>query len=299
MERTPSGAAPPRTSMDSGDDGGERRRSSERSSNDGHLKKTASRTNPPPMKEVVNTDTSPTGSRDSVDSRDSVGSAHSVGSGHSVGSVASVQVDLRARVRGKRVTLVGVNRVGFTAAFGSACDEEKKVWMEGDIPKWCESVAAFSGVVDVVCGDRRFASFNAVSKCDGHAPRGISVVQGHNAREDKGKFEILRTFVRQRSLREFGSLRATGVVVTGQVICGDFGSDSFLRFMVLGKTACSLYALERTASAWQVSCLADSEAYKGPETPRGVILGEPSKFIFSLGISGAHPPGVRGVAIQL
>ena len=193
-------------------------------------------------------------------------------------------VDLRARVRGKRVTLVGVNRVGFTAAFGSTCDQEKEVWMVDDMSRWCLSVSKSTGVVDVVCGDRRFASFNAVSTCADHAPRGISVVQRYNAREDKGKFDMLRVFVRRRTLRrvsgavEFGSLRATGVVVTGQVICGDFGSDSFLRFMVLGKTASSLYALERTASAQKVGCLADSEAYEGPETPRGAILEEPLFF---------------------
>eukprot|EP00756_Hemistasia_phaeocysticola_P020367 Hpha_TRINITY_DN15716_c1_g1::TRINITY_DN15716_c1_g1_i1::g.37684::m.37684 len=47
----------------------------------------------------------------------------------------------------------------------------------------------------------------------------------------------------------------------GQAICGDFGSASVLRFMVLGAVSSSLHPLERIAAQWRTQVLADDEAY--------------------------------------
>ena len=181
MERTPSEAAvdlpPPRTSIISVEDGGGGRRGSRLSC---------------------------TGSWSSQNS-----SARSSNDGH-VGNTQRVEsVTLRVLPKWKRVSLACVNRAGYAALLGtgmSKWDYEKDEWMAKDISQFVVAVNAEGGVVDVLSGDRRFASFNAVKACDSHAAQAVRVVQQWSAEEEEEE-------------GGFASLRLSGVVVTGQGLC--------------------------------------------------------------------------------
>eukprot|EP00756_Hemistasia_phaeocysticola_P033675 Hpha_TRINITY_DN16476_c5_g2::TRINITY_DN16476_c5_g2_i1::g.160566::m.160566 len=110
-----------------------------------------------------------------------------------------------------RVSLAAVNTLGYLATNSDLSGETHNVWMSGDIEKWCSTVFELKGVVDLMAGDRRYATFNARQGCAAHAS---AAVEALSSREGQ----------------------VSGCVVTGQAVCGDFGSESVLRFMVLGVT---------------------------------------------------------------
>eukprot|EP00756_Hemistasia_phaeocysticola_P033670 Hpha_TRINITY_DN16476_c5_g1::TRINITY_DN16476_c5_g1_i3::g.160562::m.160562 len=150
-----------------------------------------------------------------------------------------------------RASLAAGNMVGYlteTADLGGLAHD---AWMSEDVEKWCSTVVALKGVVDLIGGDRRFASFNARQGCMGHASAALEALW---SRGEGGEW--------------------SGCVVTGQAVCGDYGSSSVLRFMVLGRTPSSLYPLERIAAQWRIKALADAEAYSAAcYTWDGKVLG--------------------------
>eukprot|EP00756_Hemistasia_phaeocysticola_P020371 Hpha_TRINITY_DN15716_c2_g1::TRINITY_DN15716_c2_g1_i2::g.37697::m.37697 len=156
---------------------------------------------------------------------------------HSSSKLASSTV--KAIVRKTRVSLVESNIVGYLKAHPDPSGVVHTDWMASDVEQWAVSVIDGRGLVQTVSGDRRSASFNARSPCGGHASAAVAVAFGRGS-----DTEVV-----------------SNGVVTGQAVCGDFGSTSMLRFMVLGKAVCSLYPLERIAAKWRTKALADGEAY--------------------------------------
>eukprot|EP00756_Hemistasia_phaeocysticola_P058479 Hpha_TRINITY_DN35113_c0_g1::TRINITY_DN35113_c0_g1_i1::g.168460::m.168460 len=164
----------------------------------------------------------------------------------SVRSDPAVQGRERARVVFKRASLVALNHTGYIKLAGMQKSADHKDWMEEGIELWCTSVSQARGVVDVVSGDKRFASFNAAQHCPEHSSAAVRVCFNQGLHPTgRGVFEDLRT---------------TGCIVTGQAVCGDFGCEALVRFMVLGPVAGSLFTLERVAALWKVRALADGEA---------------------------------------
>eukprot|EP00756_Hemistasia_phaeocysticola_P011672 Hpha_TRINITY_DN15136_c3_g2::TRINITY_DN15136_c3_g2_i1::g.129002::m.129002 len=125
-------------------------------------------------------------------------------------------------------------------------------WMETDIEQWCTAVADTRGVVDMVGGDRRYASFNARRQCVGHASAAVEALSS------RGKFGLAKGW--------------TGCVVSGPAVCGSFGCASTMRFMVLGGVAASLHPFERLASRWGTKMLADVDAYSSASRQWGGLL---------------------------
>eukprot|EP00756_Hemistasia_phaeocysticola_P013182 Hpha_TRINITY_DN15256_c4_g11::TRINITY_DN15256_c4_g11_i2::g.65081::m.65081 len=111
-----------------------------------------------------------------------------------------------------RVSLAAGNMIGYLTSQGDLTGDTNAEWISGDVEQWCAGVAATKGVVDLIGGDRRYASFNARAKCGDHAGAAVEAL----------------------SVRG-GDGERSGCVVTGQAVCGDFGSASVLRFMVLGR----------------------------------------------------------------
>eukprot|EP00756_Hemistasia_phaeocysticola_P014588 Hpha_TRINITY_DN15344_c9_g4::TRINITY_DN15344_c9_g4_i4::g.89602::m.89602 len=117
---------------------------------------------------------------------------------------------LKAIPRRTRVSLAAGNMLGYLSSHSDLAGEANTEWISTDVERWCAVVAVTKGVVDLIGGDRRYASFNARQRCGDHA----------------------RAAVEALSSRGDGAW--SGCVVTGQAVCGDFGSVSVLRFMVLG-----------------------------------------------------------------
>eukprot|EP00756_Hemistasia_phaeocysticola_P049508 Hpha_TRINITY_DN24000_c0_g1::TRINITY_DN24000_c0_g1_i1::g.130398::m.130398 len=156
------------------------------------------------------------------------------------------QFSVRVAAKRRRASLVCVNRTGYTN--GSL--EEKlrpahEEWMESDVEAWCDRVGDHKGVVDFISGDRRYASFNARKTCDNHHAVAIRVVRA------------------QTELQQ--PLPATGVVVSGNIACGDFGSSTVVRFMIIGSVACNFHALERVAAGWGTRCLVDEATFEAAQ----------------------------------
>eukprot|EP00756_Hemistasia_phaeocysticola_P019056 Hpha_TRINITY_DN15635_c3_g1::TRINITY_DN15635_c3_g1_i3::g.101903::m.101903 len=157
---------------------------------------------------------------------------------------------LKAAARTARVTLAAGNKIGYLTTVAALAGASNADWIAGDVERWCVSVAQAKGVVDVISGDRRFASFNARQGCGSHAAAAVEVLSSR------------------------GEGEWSGCVVNGQAICGDFGSLSTQRFMVLGRVSCSLHPLERLAAKWRISMLGDESAYSSAcYTWNGKLLG--------------------------
>eukprot|EP00756_Hemistasia_phaeocysticola_P033668 Hpha_TRINITY_DN16476_c5_g1::TRINITY_DN16476_c5_g1_i1::g.160556::m.160556 len=186
----------------------------------------------------------------SEDSRDSTASgfaSHASSTSETFGRTSSLKVDKKRC----RASLAAGNMVGYLTNMGDLDGWSHDTWMRDDVEKWCSTVVALKGVVDLIGGDRRFASFNARQGCMGHASAALEALW---SRGEGGEW--------------------SGCVVTGQAVCGDYGSSSVLRFMVLGRTPSSLYPLERIAAQWRIKALADAEAYSAAcYTWDGKVLG--------------------------
>eukprot|EP00756_Hemistasia_phaeocysticola_P032332 Hpha_TRINITY_DN16402_c1_g1::TRINITY_DN16402_c1_g1_i1::g.160946::m.160946 len=166
-----------------------------------------------------------------------LGSSQSPSDASSVDQREVSLLRLKLMARKARASLACSNMTGYLAYHTDLSGAAHQEWMTHDVEGWCSAVSAAKGVVDLIGGDRRWASFNARSICGGHASAAVSVLSGRNTG------------------------RCTGCVVTGQAVCGDFGGPSMLRFMSLGGVPCSLYPLERVAALWNVGVLGDCEAY--------------------------------------
>eukprot|EP00756_Hemistasia_phaeocysticola_P024647 Hpha_TRINITY_DN15959_c3_g1::TRINITY_DN15959_c3_g1_i1::g.70627::m.70627 len=164
-------------------------------------------------------------------------SGSSRGSRHSEFLMHLEPLDLKARVRRARVSLAASNMLQYLSSAGDLGGASNTEWISNDVEGWCRAVSHGKGVVDLIGGDRRYASFNARSACSDHA----SVAIG--------------------ALHSRGQGSWSGSVVTGLAVCGDFGSASAMRFMVQGGVSSSLHTFERLAAHWNIEALADENAY--------------------------------------
>eukprot|EP00756_Hemistasia_phaeocysticola_P001934 Hpha_TRINITY_DN11336_c0_g1::TRINITY_DN11336_c0_g1_i1::g.62977::m.62977 len=142
----------------------------------------------------------------------------------------------RAKTRRVRGSLAAGNMTQYLSSHDDLAGAEHREWMSEDVEAWCKATLLNKGVVDLVSGDRRCSSFNARVTCAEHANAAIHLLFS----------------------RPEGS---TGAVVTGQAVCGDFGSHDMIRFMVLGAVSKSFYTVERVAAAWKTAVLIDNEAH--------------------------------------
>eukprot|EP00756_Hemistasia_phaeocysticola_P036442 Hpha_TRINITY_DN16642_c2_g1::TRINITY_DN16642_c2_g1_i1::g.180053::m.180053 len=133
-------------------------------------------------------------------SRRSIRTENSGSSDHSASSVASAVAirKLKAYARRARASLAAGNMLGYLSSTGDLAGQSNAELIALDVERWCVSVIEVRGLVDLISGDRRYATFNAKHSCTGHASAAVGVL----------------------SSRGEGW---SGCVVTGQVVCGDFG----------------------------------------------------------------------------
>eukprot|EP00756_Hemistasia_phaeocysticola_P002994 Hpha_TRINITY_DN12002_c0_g1::TRINITY_DN12002_c0_g1_i1::g.141127::m.141127 len=152
----------------------------------------------------------------------------------------------------RRVTLLSSNRVGFTAAVSERGQDWVEDFLRRDVEQWVRITSEAKGTIDLISGDRRLISFNAVKTTHGHATVGVGVaMQGRL----QGAASNLGTPL--YDMPEFPWGTVTCAIVSGKALCGDFGGESMLRFMNLGKMAVSLHVVERISTEWLSGVLVD------------------------------------------
>eukprot|EP01065_Artemidia_motanka_P046266 TRINITY_DN6969_c0_g1_i1.p1 TRINITY_DN6969_c0_g1~~TRINITY_DN6969_c0_g1_i1.p1 ORF type:complete len:687 (+),score=139.75 TRINITY_DN6969_c0_g1_i1:148-2208(+) len=152
----------------------------------------------------------------------------------------------------KRVTFVMTNRTGFTAAAALVEADEMARWFTCDIAFFACQVNLQRGIVDVVNGDHRSASFGAARPCVSHRLSAVRVADAICLADQE-----FSNAQRGASAR-LGGLATTAAVSTGKGACGDFGSATLQRFMVVGKVQSALYLLDRLVARWRLRVLVDN-----------------------------------------
>eukprot|EP00756_Hemistasia_phaeocysticola_P007121 Hpha_TRINITY_DN14129_c0_g1::TRINITY_DN14129_c0_g1_i1::g.10638::m.10638 len=160
---------------------------------------------------------------------------------------------LYVKPRSKNVSLTAANMMGYLKAFKLA-GQRNRDWIKNDVERWCSTVLAASGVVDMISGDRRYASFNGRRRCVRHACAAVEVMSSRGDPPPCSGW--------------------TGCIVSGPTVCGSFGCASTMRFMMIGAVAASLHPFERLAARWGTKVLTDGESYSSScRQWRGVLLG--------------------------
>eukprot|EP01062_Namystynia_karyoxenos_P028394 TRINITY_DN2151_c0_g1_i5.p1 TRINITY_DN2151_c0_g1~~TRINITY_DN2151_c0_g1_i5.p1 ORF type:complete len:643 (+),score=158.16 TRINITY_DN2151_c0_g1_i5:113-2041(+) len=201
------------------------------------------------------------------------GSLHSVGShesditssaGSSFRQVSEVRVGTQAHARlmeqlrrevtgaqtseprSKMLTLLAANRRGTLEAAESGALQsvgELAAALAADVAAFVVDVKQCKGNVDLISGDHRFASFDAVHRCPNHRMAGLrcawNLIEGGHA-----------------------GFQHTAAVCCGTTYCGDFGSSEMKRFMIVGGLYCALLSLERIAAHRSIKVLIDNKVYQ-------------------------------------
>eukprot|EP01065_Artemidia_motanka_P005305 TRINITY_DN12572_c0_g1_i2.p1 TRINITY_DN12572_c0_g1~~TRINITY_DN12572_c0_g1_i2.p1 ORF type:complete len:505 (+),score=83.50 TRINITY_DN12572_c0_g1_i2:56-1570(+) len=158
------------------------------------------------------------------------------------------RVDLFVAPKEKTVTLVSVNRTDFLQA--CRCDARPvSDWLAGDVEKFSEVTCGLHGVVDLVHGDHRYASFNAAKVCPRHAHKGVTCC-----------FQLSECPPNDGASSSFDRLGRTCAVVTGVGLCGDFGPESLQRFMIVSSLPNLLQITERLAAHRREPVLVNEKA---------------------------------------
>eukprot|EP01062_Namystynia_karyoxenos_P058452 TRINITY_DN4999_c0_g2_i1.p1 TRINITY_DN4999_c0_g2~~TRINITY_DN4999_c0_g2_i1.p1 ORF type:complete len:660 (+),score=117.39 TRINITY_DN4999_c0_g2_i1:65-1981(+) len=159
-------------------------------------------------------------------------------------------------VQQRRVTLLGRNSSGLLAAPSLAEPAEVSAWLSAEISRFSRTLSAQGGMADVLSGDHMSASFGAV-KAQG--TQRASAVQA--------AVELSYPMADSAASGAVGlaALPVTVGVCSGPALCGDFGSSSVQRFMVIGGVGAFLPAIERAAAAWGAGALIDAAVHSDAE----------------------------------
>eukprot|EP01062_Namystynia_karyoxenos_P056556 TRINITY_DN47525_c0_g1_i1.p1 TRINITY_DN47525_c0_g1~~TRINITY_DN47525_c0_g1_i1.p1 ORF type:complete len:864 (+),score=200.87 TRINITY_DN47525_c0_g1_i1:86-2593(+) len=161
-----------------------------------------------------------------------------------------LQVHHAATVR--RVSLLVCNRGGFLSHVKQATTEDMQQWMAIEVQYFVDCVSDHKGIFDLLAADHFFASFGAVRSLGAHSAAAVQCaahIQEARAREPSAA-----------SVHGLLDLSRHCAVCAGQAMCGDFGSFTVQRFMVIGGLPSQLSAVERLASRWGLSIVANRMA---------------------------------------
>eukprot|EP01065_Artemidia_motanka_P013081 TRINITY_DN17216_c0_g1_i1.p1 TRINITY_DN17216_c0_g1~~TRINITY_DN17216_c0_g1_i1.p1 ORF type:complete len:482 (+),score=82.63 TRINITY_DN17216_c0_g1_i1:598-2043(+) len=145
----------------------------------------------------------------------------------------------------RRVALVCANTVGFIGQLTKPLSALQE-WMCGAVTRFEDAVVAAKGLIDLVAGDHFFASFNGLRKVGSYHAMAVECASCCADSQD-------------------GETTVTCSVVSGQAVCGDFGSRSTTRSMVLDGKCNVLWALDRFAARHRVSVLVDTSTCEAAE----------------------------------
>eukprot|EP01062_Namystynia_karyoxenos_P039455 TRINITY_DN2866_c6_g1_i1.p1 TRINITY_DN2866_c6_g1~~TRINITY_DN2866_c6_g1_i1.p1 ORF type:complete len:687 (+),score=115.49 TRINITY_DN2866_c6_g1_i1:88-2148(+) len=154
----------------------------------------------------------------------------------------------------RRVTLLSRNSSGLLAAGAQADATAMADWLAAEVRHFHQTIQSLGGMTDLLSGDHFSASFGAVKVLGTQRERAVRaafVLSAPTAHASDGPLSHLQTTV---------------AVCAGSALCGDFGSATAQRFMVIGGVSSFTAAVERAAAAWHVSTLIDSAVRQDTES---------------------------------
>eukprot|EP01062_Namystynia_karyoxenos_P058453 TRINITY_DN4999_c0_g3_i1.p1 TRINITY_DN4999_c0_g3~~TRINITY_DN4999_c0_g3_i1.p1 ORF type:complete len:733 (+),score=153.89 TRINITY_DN4999_c0_g3_i1:87-2201(+) len=185
----------------------------------------------------------------------------------------------------KRISLLVVNSAGFlrhfagflrrdSASKSSALLGELAEWVAAEVDGFAASVSAHRGVVDLISADHLYASFGASLPLSTHRANGVACaarltrVPAANASKGADGDTTAESRAPGPTASDSGPgpsgtfhstnrVYHTSSVCSGPAVCGDFGSPSMQRFMVIGGLPVWAAVTERLATSWQVGLLLD------------------------------------------
>eukprot|EP00662_Eupelagonemidae_sp_cell21_P057648 gene57648-biopygen62653 len=117
-------------------------------------------------------------------------------------------------------------------------------WLAVDTSRTIDCVQREGGVIDLLSSDRRFVSFGAARKCFG-----AHLAALHCAWRLANSDDPFHPATPPCEI--------AASVCHGPALCGDFGSDTSIRFMSIGGVSTFCVVVERLATHWQIRVLID------------------------------------------
>eukprot|EP01062_Namystynia_karyoxenos_P014917 TRINITY_DN15404_c0_g1_i1.p1 TRINITY_DN15404_c0_g1~~TRINITY_DN15404_c0_g1_i1.p1 ORF type:complete len:830 (+),score=230.29 TRINITY_DN15404_c0_g1_i1:75-2564(+) len=163
----------------------------------------------------------------------------------------------------KRVSLFVCNRSCFLPAASQRRGQGMAEWIAAEVERFQATALSLKGVVELVSADHLHASFGALKSLLGQhrlaAARCAASYTGiahpqYIADETEDEAQAVQT-------ARFDALPVTSAVCTGVATCGDFGSASMQRFMIIGVVSSFALVMERIAAGWGSMVLIDGEVY--------------------------------------
>eukprot|EP00756_Hemistasia_phaeocysticola_P016339 Hpha_TRINITY_DN15469_c4_g5::TRINITY_DN15469_c4_g5_i1::g.174577::m.174577 len=151
----------------------------------------------------------------------------------------------------KMVTLLCINHVGFLAAARTSGTSEIGAWMSEELTLFLAAVAEGRGIVDLVGGDHRWAVFNGSRSCVQHAS--MACICAVRFADLVGSNPFLADHPLARSV--------TMALTSGPVVCGHFGNQTLMRFMVMGSVWNHASILDRLAAHWRTQTVVDEMTF--------------------------------------
>eukprot|EP01065_Artemidia_motanka_P023328 TRINITY_DN27870_c0_g1_i2.p1 TRINITY_DN27870_c0_g1~~TRINITY_DN27870_c0_g1_i2.p1 ORF type:complete len:669 (+),score=183.20 TRINITY_DN27870_c0_g1_i2:127-2007(+) len=150
---------------------------------------------------------------------------------HSANRPRNHPVSLRQEPRMRRVALAACNCTGYTMQLGHG--EAKRTWLtdftRDYVSQFLGAAHSHKGVLDLISADHAFAHFNASRPC---------------ALFREAALRCVFTVVQDSAV----GLPVTGAACSGEALCGDFGADSTMRYMTLGRVSGRLLMYERLSA---------------------------------------------------
>eukprot|EP01065_Artemidia_motanka_P026773 TRINITY_DN32020_c0_g1_i1.p1 TRINITY_DN32020_c0_g1~~TRINITY_DN32020_c0_g1_i1.p1 ORF type:complete len:617 (+),score=129.90 TRINITY_DN32020_c0_g1_i1:63-1913(+) len=157
---------------------------------------------------------------------------------------------LRQEARRKRVSMLCGNHFGFCSFVETSTGREVAEWLARRVSKFETAVRQTHGILDLISADHFFASFNGALHSASHQIGAVQCASLH-VQPDLG--DVLAS--------ASGGLETSAAVVSGCAVCGDFGSNTATRFMMLTRRTSLLFALERLGTALRLPVLMEDSMY--------------------------------------
>eukprot|EP01065_Artemidia_motanka_P047381 TRINITY_DN7420_c0_g1_i2.p1 TRINITY_DN7420_c0_g1~~TRINITY_DN7420_c0_g1_i2.p1 ORF type:complete len:632 (+),score=170.11 TRINITY_DN7420_c0_g1_i2:78-1898(+) len=160
-------------------------------------------------------------------------------------------VSTKVGPKAKRLSLLCCCREDFLSFVRGAGVSEIERSLAREVETFSAGVTDSGGVVDLVNGERGFASFNASRQCSRHAHKAVLAME---------------SVKRRRSAAGSPTEMVRFAAASGSAICGDFGSTTMQRFMVLGRISSVLLVIEKLSAEWKLHSAVNDAVYEDTRT---------------------------------
>eukprot|EP00662_Eupelagonemidae_sp_cell21_P057523 gene57523-biopygen20794 len=161
---------------------------------------------------------------------------------------------LAAKPQNRETSLLLLNRVGFLPAIAQD-PNAASLWFEHEVDRVSNEVDDRGGCVDSLYADHFSATFGAVRQNPSHRRFVVPCARRIEAAGGTG------SQARDPLSDPISGLTMAAACCAGRALCGDFGSNTARRFMVLGGVGSLLLVAERLATGWGGGIVLDDVVY--------------------------------------